>query len=79
MKVHYRRREQRQCLANDQDRRPSRNRAEIGDTITVRIVSSDAKATTSVVSDALLLHEPQLVRRGHRQRGRRQVHLLRWR
>ena len=31
----------------------------------------------SVVSDVLLPHEPQLVRRGHRQRGRRQVRLLR--
>jgi len=44
-----------------------------------RIVSSDAKATASVVSDVLLPHEPQLVQRDHRQRGRRQVHLLRWR
>src|SRR5262245_2800182 len=42
-----------------------------------RIVSSDAKATASVVSDVLLPHEPQLVQRGHRQRGRPQVHLLR--
>jgi hypothetical protein len=40
-------------------------------------VSSDAKATTSVVSDVLLPHELRLVQRGHRQRGRRQVHLLR--
>ena len=42
-----------------------------------RIVSSDAKATAYVVSDVLLPHEPQLVQRGHRQRGGRQVHLLR--
>src|SRR5215475_6055930 len=32
---------------------------------------------SAVVSDVLLPHEPQLVQRGHRQRGRRQVHLLR--
>jgi len=40
-------------------------------------VFPDAKATTSVVSDVLLPHELRLVQRGHRQRGRRQVHLLR--
>ena len=39
----------------------------------IRIVSSDAKATASVVSDLLLPHKLQLVQRGHRhrQRGRR--------
>src|SRR5262249_29921884 len=31
----------------------------------------------AVVSDVLLPHEPQLVQRVHRQRGRRKVHLLR--
>src|SRR5262245_2374435 len=42
-------------------------------------VSSDAKATTSVVSDVLLPHELRLVQRGHPQGGRRQVHLSpRW-
>jgi len=41
------------------------------------ITPCNAKATASVVSDVLLPHEPQLVQRGHRQRGRRQVHLLR--
>src|SRR5262245_5063704 len=31
----------------------------------------------AVVSDVLLPHEPQLVQRGHLQRGRQQVYLLR--
>src|SRR5262249_20548245 len=39
--------------------------------------SRTRKPQTSVVSDVLLPHELRLVQRGHRQRGRRQVHLLR--